>query len=494
MERRHMPWATLLLVAIAPWTSGSHSEGLVTWPVSFDDSGELKKTVNRNVERNPEYHHTQKSTDKMKTYNVKTSQALNIPVQIINSQTRSNGQSVTLAEAIKLAMGWHPVIKRAERELTQSKESVNEAKAGWYPSLRARVKSGVAQDNYRREDNKSNTFALDASQTLYDFGKISSKVDLADATTRRSAFNLDKNISDIAYETANSFVQAIRYRQLITIARGQVEGLSIINALAEKRSSLGASAESDYSQSKVRLAAAVALQHDYEAQAYRWNSVLDNITNASISAQLDTRMPQGMDDACYRVDIENLTSPTIELAQAQIDMAKEQVNTFKAEYYPTISLNPTWEYELEKKNDNRGKPEKKGEWGIFLNVSAPLYEGGARVSRTQQAEQALLASQFNLDTEKTEARRKIVESTSQIASLYESMSAKQQREKEAIRTRDLYKLQYLELGNRSFSDLLSAESEIHQTRMDMLNSQYTITTLSIDCLYFSGNLVGFVYK
>lgn len=71
------------------------------------------------------------------------------------------------------------------------------------------------------------------------------------------------------------------------------------------------------------------------------------------------------------------------------------------------------------------------------------------------------------------------------------MKAKQVREKEAIRTRDLYKLQYLELGNRSFSDLLSAESEIHQTRMDILNSQFTVSSLSIECLYYSGNLVRY---
>ncbi|MBY1056604.1 hypothetical protein FP388_07490 [Citrobacter europaeus] len=480
METRHLPRAALLLAIVTSCVFKSHSAQVATWPVIFEDAAEpiTSETQPEPLSR-PAVGVVEKRSGERQKNAVASS---GVPVK---------GHDITLAEAVQLAMGWHPVIKRAEREYVQSKESVNEAKAGWYPSLSARVKSGREQDNYRREDSKSNTLALNASQTLFDFGKIASKVDLADATTQRSGSNLEKSINDIAYETATSFTQAIRYQQLTEIAQGQVAGLQLINRLAEKRASLGASAESDYSQSKVRLAAAIALQHDYEAQARRWNANLDIVTNASVSTALNMHMPQTMDTACHRVDIEELTSPAIELAQAQIKMAKQQVNTFKAEYYPTISLNPVWEYELENQNDNRGNRAKKGEWGIFVNVSAPLYEGGARISRTQQAEQALLASQFNLDTEKTEARRKIVESTSQISSLYESMKAKQVREKEAIRTRDLYKLQYLELGNRSFSDLLSAESEIHQTRMDILNSQFTVSSLTIECLYYSGNLVRY---
>jgi adhesin transport system outer membrane protein len=85
----------------------------------------------------------------------------------------------------------------------------------------------------------------------------------------------------------------------------------------------------------------------------------------------------------------------------------------------------------------------------------------------------------------------VLENTSQIAALRESLQAKRQREAESIRTRDLYRLQYLELGSRSFSDLLSAESEIHQTRIDILSAELTVATMAFDCLYYSGHLLKF---
>ena len=465
MNIRVLPPGVLLIAAAAAWAPKCMSDDGTLFPVNFSDT-----------------------PDK-----VVTSRIIDLSQTPIKPEIRSmpGAGEVSLAEAVTMALQWHPSIKRAEREYAQSKESINEAKSGWYPSANARIKSGIQQDNYNQKNNQSNTLEISASQTLYDFGRTQSKVDLASAGMKRSASGLQKSENDIAYETVNAFIQAIRYQQLVIIARGQVEGIGAINKLAEKRTLQGASAESDYSQSKVRLAAAIAQLHDYEAQSFRWNSVLDNVTNQPISATLNKRLPTEGEAECYRVDINEINSPAVALAEAQIKMADKQVSALKAEYYPTLSVTPTWEYELEDEDNSKGRRAKKGEWGIFLNVSASLYEGGARLSRTHQAEQALQASHYNLDTERAEARRKIVENTSQIAALHESLQAKRQREAESIRTRDLYRLQYLELGSRSFSDLLSAESEIHQTRIDILSAELTIATMSFDCLYYSGHLLKF---
>jgi adhesin transport system outer membrane protein len=465
MNIRALLPGVLLIAAAAAWAPECVRAEATLFPVNFDDTPE--KGVKSRI------------TDLSET-----------PVTPKKRSVPGTGD-VSLAEAVTMALQWHPSIKRAEREYAQSKESINEAKSGWYPSENARIKSGIQQYNYSHKNAQSNTLEISASQTLYDFGRTQSKVDLANASMKRSASGLQKSENDIAYETVNAFIQAIRYQQLVTIARVQVEGIEAINKLAEMRTSQGASAESDYSQSKVRLAAAIAQLHDYEAQSFRWNAVLDNVTNQPIATTLNRHLTVEGEAACFRVDINEINSPAIALAQAQIKMADKQVNALKAEYYPTLSITPTWEYELEDEQNANGHRAKKGEWGIFLNVSAALYEGGARLSRTHQAEQALQASHYNLETERTEARRKVLENTSQIAALRESLQAKRQREAESIRTRDLYRLQYLELGSRSFSDLLSAESEIHQTRIDILSAELTVATMAFDCLYYSGHLLKF---
>ncbi len=54
--------------------------------------------------------------------------------------------------------------------------------------------------------------------------------------------------------------------------------------------------------------------------------------------------------------------------------------------------------------------------------------------------------------------------------------------------------QYLELGARSVSDLTSAEAEIHQTKADIINSNYTVSNLAMESLYYAGKLINLMKK
>lgn len=418
------------------------------------------------------------------------------------SSTPANGQvgrksahngSVSLRDTINLVLNWHPIIKRSESELQQYEEHIDEVKSAYYPSVDVGMKSGFEENQYYGGNDRSSKLVVNGNQMLYDFGKTRNKVNLAESTSARSVFNLHKTVNDTIYESVSAYLQVVRYTKLVDIAEKQVAGFKVINEIAKKRSNLGASAESDYSQAKVRLASSESSLYEYKAQLYRWSSILNNLTNQDVAGKIKLNFPEEIYGVCSTVNVKDLSSPNIAMAEAQVEMAKAQLGSAKSDYFPTISLNPTYEYELENES-NTNSNRKKGQFGVFVNVSASLYEGGATSSRSKQAEQALSAAKFNLETEKTDAKRKIIEATSQIQSTQYSLKAKEQREVEAIKTRDLYKLQYVELGSRSFSDLLSAESEIHQTRMDIVNSYYTISSFSVECLYQSGSLTKTLTK
>lgn len=477
---------SLFFAVFACATYGYSAEDKL-WPVTFSD--EEAAAPAQNIEA-VEAAVPQANSSPLST----VSSVIPVPestVTVVAPVRPQDASSTSLWDAVAMAVKWHPLIKRAEQELAQSQEAINEAEAGWLPSLSAGVKSGFEESQYSGRDERSSALVLSASQLLYDFGKTESKVGLANTSARHQASSRDKNVSDIAYETVSDYLQAVRYQRLAEIAVMQAEGFSTINEIARKRASLGASAQSDYSQSKVRLASSVAAQHDYQAQASRWSAALDNITNSAISSRLNRQFPDGMEGICRNTPTGNITSPAIAMAHAQIEMARDKVAAAKADYYPTLSLDPSYEYQLDADNTSTNRSSKKGHWGVFINVSVPLYEGGSQVSRTRQSELVLQAAQYNLDREKTDAVQKVNEATSQIASMQESLIAKKTREGEALQTRDLYKMQYIELGNRSFSDLLTAEAEIHQTRMDIVNQSYTMTLLSVECLYYSGQLADY---
>jgi adhesin transport system outer membrane protein len=397
-----------------------------------------------------------------------------------------------LRQVIDMAISWHPAIKRSSRDLERIRETINEAMAAYYPSFNVGIQSGLQSNDYGSGNENTNKLKMAAEQVIYDFGKTKYKVRLNKSNALHSENELDKEINNIAYQAVTIYLQVVKYKKLYKIAEEQLIGFNKINKIAKLRSELGASAESDYSQSKVRLASAVALLNDYKAQYNRWSSALDNITNAHVSKSILVEFPVLDNDICLN-SLENINnSPAILAAKSQIEVAESQVNLSNTEFYPSIYLSPFYEYQLDRQGKERryNSDYNRDKFGVFLDIKVPIYQGGATSSRVRQSEQALYAARYNWDNELYNARSKITEASSQVRNSRLSLDAKINRVKDAVRTRDLYILQYEKLGNRSFSDLINSESEIHQTNIDIINSKYNIISFSVECLYQTGKLTN----
>ncbi len=57
-----------------------------------------------------------------------------------------------------------------------------------------------------------------------------------------------------------------------------------------------------------------------------------------------------------------------------------------------------------------------------------------------------------------------------------------------VKTRDLYREQYVELGTRTLLDLLNAEQELHESRFQIANTIHDLRRLNISCLYNTGKV------
>lgn len=419
--------------------------------------------------------------------NKKLLQKINIPTAL--NHNFAPNKAISLKDAVTMSLLWHPKIKRSQSEVLRNQEAIKEVRSQYFPTLGLRVQTGFEQDN-NDENQKTNRIVLNAKQLIYDFGKSRSKGEFAKASFLEATSSLENDTANIAYETVSAYLQTIRYKKLVEIAKEQVLGFQRINEIARLRAQLGASAQADYFQSKVRLTATEVLLNDYQTELQRWSETLNNIVNSRISDNTDLDFPNIPSNTCLNVKNSELSSPVLKMAEAQVLKSNSQVEAAKSEFFPSLSLDPQYSYDIDN-DDNSYTNNKKGSFGVFVNLNMPLFEGGRISSRYKQAKETALSAQYNLDNEKNEARKIIDIALSQIANSQASLLAKQQREYEATRTRDLYKLQYLELGTRSLSDLLSSESEIHQTKIEIINSQFTILGLSLDCLHQSEQITEF---
>ncbi|EAM2342706.1 hypothetical protein C1967_19105 [Salmonella enterica] len=392
-----------------------------------------------------------------------------------------SGKDVSLSEAVDLALLRSPVLKGALQDIEKAEEAITESEAAYYPSVNMEMKSGFEA---RGRDN--NVAGLTGEQMLYDFGKTRNNVSYAKAAQSFSVGSYKKNYSDIVRQVIMAYLEVGRYYRLIQIAETQLKGFAYINGLAEKRVSLGAGSESDYSQTKLKLASSLSQLNDYKSQYGRWRAALDNLTGREVSGTVRHEVPAELMGQCKRMNLDPLNSPAVIMAGYQIDMAAYQEKIESAKKFPTVTLNPYYDYYLDTGYNSADRHRTNS--GVYVNVKVPLYQGGAIASREKQAAHSLHAARARFDAELDEAKKRIAESISQTANSQTSLDSKHIRKAAAVRARDLYLIQYLQLGTRSISDLLSVEGEIHQTASDIVNQETQMAGFSVDCLYYSGEL------
>lgn len=398
-----------------------------------------------------------------------------------------NAATYGFEQAVRLAVEWHPSIGQAVGTLYEQAEGINVAQAGYYPQISGGVKSGF--DSGTDGARGSQALSISLKQMLYDFGKVSNAVGSARAKTAQSQANILLAIDQVARDTAYAYIEVQRYRQMLEIARAQIQGIGDIVELARQRSDMGASTRSDLVQAQSRAEGSLATLQEYKAQYARWQSTLGNLLGRNQAApQVNESFPAGFTQACAQPGPSTDTLPGVLAALAQRDGAQADLAQARAQGYPTLSLEPSVNHYLDNSYNDNNPYIDRTQAGIYLNLEVPIYQGGATSARTRAAGYALTSADAAEDAARLQARQGFAEAQAQTAGLGRRLGALEQRQNSISEARSLYGRQYLELGTRPLLDLLNAEQEIHQSHFDLANTVADLHRLEIDCLYNSGGL------
>ncbi len=394
-----------------------------------------------------------------------------------------DSDKLQLADAVHSALREHPAIVESLSRLDQQQEQVSVARAGYWPQLRSGINTGYRHTTGRSEE----ALSLSASQMLYDFGKVSSAVEAAASGVDREQASVLLAAEDLIRETAQAFIEARRYEELLALATEQIGAIGELEALAEKRSALGASSASDQVQAQARREAARATQLQVQAQRDQWHRTLENLIGSSQQLTLDAVWPRTMEGFCQRLPENFEGAPRVLVAEAERAEAEASIRQARAEQRPTLSLSADFEHYLNR--DSRGFQELDDqELVVSLNLTSNLFQGGALRARSRAAEHALYSANAARDRALLELSRLYRQTRDRSRSLTASLALQDERHASIARTQELYRHQYLSLGTRTLLDILNTEQEIFQTRVDKQNTLFDLRSLQIDCLYSVGGL------
>ena len=123
----------------------------------------------------------------------------------------ANSRQLGLDEAVQLAVKRNPAIAQVIATLASQNANIEVAKAGYYPQLQAGMNTG----DFTGSDKGRQIYTVQASQRLYDFGKVASSVSTQENKLIVEQANVLRSMDEISTETVRNILALLKYRAIV---------------------------------------------------------------------------------------------------------------------------------------------------------------------------------------------------------------------------------------------------------------------------------------
>ncbi|HME43117.1 MAG TPA: TolC family protein [Syntrophorhabdales bacterium] len=309
---------------------------------------------------------------------------------VSSGQTIAAGETLTLSQAIELALKNQPTILAGIGAVRANEARIGEAKSNYYPQLTAagvyskiaRPSSGAAVTSVGTGgtsvvSSTSSVFdqytsSVGLNQLVYDFGKTASTVKVQDLTTQSSRFDLRNTQDQVVFTVKQAyynFLLAIRTRDvaLETVANFQ-KHLNQARGFFE----VGKSPKFDVTKAEVDLSNAqlALIKAENQVRLARVNlniaigipeapeyTLQDVLAFVKYELPFDAALQKAF---TQRADLQSLVRKK--------DSSKEAINLAQKGYYPVVNASASYYY------TGTDFPLADG-WNYGLNFTAPIFSG-----------------------------------------------------------------------------------------------------------------------
>jgi len=386
----------------------------------------------------------------------------------------------TLAEAVDITLKTNPEVLSAVHERNAVSKEIDQARAGYFPTLDLGLGTGYERSNNPTTRNvindRGNTVglhrneaSLNARQMLFDGMLTKNEVARQTARTNSRAHSVYSASENTALMAIDAYLNVLRRQRIVELAQDNLDAHIRTHDQITLRSERGVGRRADMDQSLGRLSLAetnlVAEQGNLlDAQTNYLRVVGIAPSYLSEPESPAALIPATLEDA---IDIAIKNHPTLKAAVADVDSANFQHDSALSPFFPRLDF----EVGVRQDNNINGVSGSDRDMQAMLRLRYNLLNGGR-----DQARRAETAALINQAAEiRNNTYREVEQSTrlswNSLQTVRSQMRYFEQYAESAEKTRDAYRLQF-SLGQRTLLDLLDSENELFRSRISLTDSKY----------------------
>ncbi len=373
-------------------------------------------------------------------------------------------EKVDLMQSLQNAFEYSPKIKASLENTSKVKQTVRQAQAGHLPSIDAWAGAGFAQEESTLSKN-NNTFddvietaeiGMTLSLSLWSGGRTTALVKGRKSALEASNLDALNTSNTIAFETITTYVDLIRRKELVKLAKGHVNAHNHTLSLLRSRVAQGLSSTGEVDQvvGRLNIAKATLLSHEEALEAAQIN--YKRLTGQNAPENL---VPLAMPKTIY-TNLEEVN--TLCLANnyqirslfAQIDEITHEKDAARSAYLPNISFDAGPSYTSK---DTSGDKDIVA-WDAMINLKWNLYSGGEDVAIVEASNANIRQAKLSLHDSKDMLEEQVRRVFNRAKTAKEQEAFYVKARKASIAAKNNYNAQF-KVGKRDLLSVLDAETE-----------------------------------
>lgn len=382
--------------------------------------------------------------------------------------------NLTLIDAVTKGVLKNPEYGVVANNTLATQKEHDQAKALWMPSLDLNADTGWERTRTPAinpsESLYRNRVSLSLTQLLFDGNGTNSEIERQKYRTESAANRVGEVAEFVGLDIVQAYLEVLRQRDLLAIARANVDDHSKILGTIQTGASAGTVTEGDVAQANARLAQARATlasteQDLRQAEALFIQKVGDTPGDMAFPEIPRDKLPATVEDA-VREAVTN--SPTLAVFESDIKVAMAEYKGSGSTLYPRIELQGN----VQEGHNVSGQEGNTNGQSVLAVMRWNLFRGGADLDRQQEH----LYRHAQAKERRAQAARQVEKD---MRDTWAGMQAAAARAKQYLdqasaneKVANVY-LDQFSLDRRTLLDVLDAQNELFVSRSNHISSLYT---------------------
>lgn len=408
----------------------------------------------------------------------------------------------TIEAALARSYQNNPQLNAQRAIVRQTDESVPQALSGYRPNIAANASIGRQYTDLTQTIPPSSflpsgaTFhakglttprsvGLTGTQTLFNGQQTANRVRAAESQVSAARETLRMMEESVLLSAATVYMDVSRDTANLQVQQNNVRVLQRTLTDTRNRFTAGQVTSTDVAQAEAQLAAGEANLHATESTLMTTRANYRRIigvepANLASASPVDRLAPTNLNAAVAVGIAEN---PSVTAALYGVDVAQLQVKIAEGALWPSL----VGQYSIQEQSQPQLLTPKQFSNTVSLNLSVPLYQGGAEYSAIRLDKENVDQQRLNVDQIRDQTRANVVQAWGQLQAAKAQVEAAKRQNDAAERALTGVRNEAM-AGQRTTQDVLNAEQALVNARQSLLVAQHDRVVASYSLLSAVGRL------